>query len=642
MTHAAFVVKQARLLLLAAAGGLVLAPCGAAANLDVLAVTGEPVNGQAGSPVYDNFWTVQANGAGQVAVQAGVVGGSSVISRIDLDGSAMVLATEGQAVAPNLTLRPLDRVFDNAGVKLLADGRVTFGQRRFSQFSNNLRPDTVFVADPGGVEAVVRDGLVTSLGTLSTRGSLQGYDVNDRGDVAVSIGSGDGNEFIAVRRASDGSWSTVVTTGDAAVGGGTFVMGSAENGGNSNVFFDGLSQQVRIDARGRAVWYGNAEFGFDSFETGLFRSDGSGPIETLARAGDPRSDGPLFPNLGVIRTFTGFDEFGNPFEISAADLPRPTINRSGQALAVPEGGEFGFTVTPEVFRLGDGGDETVLGAFMPSPFGVGSALDATFEAPPEHFNDAGQAVFAVTVLGVPFAERSGLVFWDGQALRPVLRSGDALPGGGAFNGIRNEQMDLSEDGRVLLHLDGDPNVSFNDTIYVWDDGTLERVIGPGDALLGSTVAKATLGVRRFDDATWDITAWAGDGSAVLLAELADGREAVLRWSAGLVVGLAGDFDGSGAVEQADLDLVLTNWGAPRVGFQNDAGFSTANVDQEELDAVLTNWGASSGGASAAPSFAANPNAVPEPAAALGVALLLLAGGQQPRGRGRVAARAGGR
>lgn len=37
----------------------------------------------------------------------------------------------------------------------------------------------------------------------------------------------------------------------------------------------------------------------------------------------------------------------------------------------------------------------------------------------------------------------------------------------------------------------------------------------------------------------------------------------------------GDFDGSGRVDQADLDFVLLNWGL---------------VDQEELDAVLLTWG----------------------------------------------------
>ncbi|MEM9753821.1 MAG: glycoside hydrolase family 16 protein, partial [Planctomycetota bacterium] len=79
--------------------------------------------------------------------------------------------------------------------------------------------------------------------------------------------------------------------------------------------------------------------------------------------------------------------------------------------------------------------------------------------------------------------------------------------------------------------------------------------------------------------------------------------------------LAADFNGNGSVEQADLDLVLTNWGGVRTFEDGVTTFSTANVDQEELDLVLTNWGSS-----LAPSF--EGFAVPEP----GLALLGLAGG----------------
>jgi hypothetical protein len=78
----------------------------------------------------------------------------------------------------------------------------------------------------------------------------------------------------------------------------------------------------------------------------------------------------------------------------------------------------------------------------------------------------------------------------------------------------------------------------------------------------------------------------------------------------------GDYNGNGTVEQADLDLVLLNWGQPGVpnGWIND--LPEGNIDQAELDGVLLNWGnmaaLSLGGAAG----------VPEPATAL-VALLCL-------------------
>jgi hypothetical protein len=56
--------------------------------------------------------------------------------------------------------------------------------------------------------------------------------------------------------------------------------------------------------------------------------------------------------------------------------------------------------------------------------------------------------------------------------------------------------------------------------------------------------------------------------------------------------LAGDYSGNGLVEQADLDLVLGNWGrsaspAP-AGWVHD--LPSGLIDQDELDRVLANWG----------------------------------------------------
>jgi uncharacterized membrane protein len=83
-------------------------------------------------------------------------------------------------------------------------------------------------------------------------------------------------------------------------------------------------------------------------------------------------------------------------------------------------------------------------------------------------------------------------------------------------------------------------------------------------------------------------------------------------------GVAGDFNNSGLVEQADLDLVLLNWGAdatmPPVGWAQD--LPNGLVDQDELDRVLLNWGMARGGASAAAG-------VPEPGT---LALVAIASG----------------
>ena len=73
----------------------------------------------------------------------------------------------------------------------------------------------------------------------------------------------------------------------------------------------------------------------------------------------------------------------------------------------------------------------------------------------------------------------------------------------------------------------------------------------------------------------------------------------------------GDYNGSGLVEQADMDLVLTNWGRPAepppAGWVADLPSGT--IDQAELDGLLINWGKTT-----VPT--AVSQAVPEPSAGL--------------------------
>jgi uncharacterized membrane protein len=78
--------------------------------------------------------------------------------------------------------------------------------------------------------------------------------------------------------------------------------------------------------------------------------------------------------------------------------------------------------------------------------------------------------------------------------------------------------------------------------------------------------------------------------------------------------LPGDYNASGQVEQADLDLVLLNWGQSGVpaGWMNS--LPDGAIDQAELDGVLLNWGNAAGRTAA--------SAVPEPST---IGILLVTG-----------------
>jgi hypothetical protein len=81
-------------------------------------------------------------------------------------------------------------------------------------------------------------------------------------------------------------------------------------------------------------------------------------------------------------------------------------------------------------------------------------------------------------------------------------------------------------------------------------------------------------------------------------------------------GIPGDYNGNGSVEQADLDLVLLNWGTANVPASWVNDLPDGNIDQAELDGVLLNWG------NTAP---LGSQGVPEPSTLLAALLAIAAG-----------------
>jgi hypothetical protein len=93
----------------------------------------------------------------------------------------------------------------------------------------------------------------------------------------------------------------------------------------------------------------------------------------------------------------------------------------------------------------------------------------------------------------------------------------------------------------------------------------------------------------------------------------------LAWWGTPVAGGLADYNQSGLVDQADLDLVLLHWGTELIdpapaGWTND--LPAGLVDQQELDKVLLGWGNT-------PTAAVTTAAVPEPSGiALGLVMLI--------------------
>ena len=168
-----------------------------------------------------------------------------------------------------------------------------------------------------------------------------------------------------------------------------------------------------------------------------------------------------------------------------------------------------------------------------------------------------------------------------------------------------------DQGTLAIDLGGDAAVTEHDVLAVHGNaflgGTLEvSLVDLGDGLFRPDVGDEFEIIRTvggdvlgdFDELIlppsyeWDLF-YASDSVRLNVVDILE---------------LTGDYNGNGQVEQADLDLVLLNWGADAAvapqGWVSD--LPSGIVDQDELDRVLLNWGAELGGGLGAVS-------VPEPA-----------------------------
>ncbi len=201
------------------------------------------------------------------------------------------------------------------------------------------------------------------------------------------------------------------------------------------------------------------------------------------------------------------------------------------------------------------------------------------------------------------------------------------------------------DERVFL---SDASTNGNHWLYVELDGpdwnrtgigaSLYATINEGDPDEKTLRREANTNAGTFNQSDLPVHFGLGDADLIDLLRVVwpDGTEQTFtdvdvdQYLTVVFAGILGDFDGSGQVEQGDLDLVLQNWGADIAVSGIPAGWVTdlpeGQIEQTELDRVLQNWGSAS-----APDFAgATRSGVPEPT---GLVVLLPALFTAARARG---------
>ena len=198
----------------------------------------------------------------------------------------------------------------------------------------------------------------------------------------------------------------------------------------------------------------------------------------------------------------------------------------------------------------------------------------------------------------PITIQSGGIEGTGIIDSVVENHGTISPGGSPGKLTFNGNLTLFDDSEILIEVGGLVPESEFDQIVVDGSVVLDGLLDVSLITVGADPFVPTLG-DEFEilTATDEVT---GVFATELLPTLAtDMRFDVLydydanRVLLAVIERLVGDYNDNGTVEQADLDLVLLNWGATwpidGPGWVNDQPTDGA-VDQNDLDSVLLNWG----------------------------------------------------
>jgi len=304
----------------------------------------------------------------------------------------------------------------------------------------------------------------------------------------------------------------------------------------------------------------------------------------------------------------------NPFDsFSLRPRQAPLINDAGQAgfFAGLDGTTVNDSDSPDdgIF-LSDSTGTLVQVARKGDPSPDGNSVFYSFGG--LTLNYMGQTAFDGSLLettGEANSHRGIFRSSDEDGLFEIAREGDpALVEDQVFGFFKTPS--INDAGQVAFEADSAaPN--FSSGLYLYDDTLgLNRVVGEGDPLLGSTIRQ----INFWDSDSLVQNARTGLNEAGQLAfrfNLADRRWGIAIWSPGI----SGDFNGDGQVDAIDYTVWRENLGADAGTLQNDTTGGTVGLAQFEL------WKANFATSSTAASL--EESRVPEPNT-LGIATLLLA------------------
>jgi hypothetical protein len=505
------------------------------------------------------------------------------------------------------------------------------------------RADDVAPGTDGAVFQYLRDPVLNNSGQLLFYGSLdtqRGGPVTGRNDTGIwSYGI-------------SGGLSLVVREDDPAPGLGGIRFGAFPDAAMNDAGRIAFSISLKNDLFGDSLWVAeNGQLrllmqrndGAPSTGGATFYGAGSpnvgprGDISFVGWLDSPGNDffvksaiwiagpeGDLSP-VAIEDQFAPGTDYATFWELPTYYLGRPT--GMGHVAFIAELSESG---APEPNRglwstRGDDGLELVVRQGDPVPGTEGAAFAALSRL---RSNDAGQIAFGATLEGADVDRDNDHGIWverRGSELETVARKGDVAPG---TSGARYRTVLGSAVSGGTFEMNNRGQIAFDATIYgeevterddlgIWatdPQGALRLIVRKGDVLDVDDGPEEDL--RTI--AALDFASFNDLGQLPFAATFSDGSSGIFV-SDLVATTLRGDLNGNGRVDQADLDLVLRNWGAsfdelPAEWIEQH--YSIGIVDQAELDNVLVNWGAMT-------ARLAGAAVVPEPSALLLVTLLLV-------------------